>query len=369
MYCLGRKLFNQQAGLIAALLSSVNFFLIALSREARSYSLLILLAVVSFLLFFRFVEKKSFNTAVLYTVCASLLVNTHYFGVFPVMTQFALLLYFSIRTGLERRLFVAGGVAASAVVFSLTPVLSYMLLNFKRTDTWIQRPEENFFLEWFGLLFGSLTVALICGMFVVVALGRFLLLKDEKDSLKILLVWWLLGFTLVWVRSSFFTPVLSFKNMAIFAPVIVIFVSCGFALVRDGSIRWILLTFVCVLSVSYYSSSPDYSRLRMEHDLRSPVKKIIDEARNVPVYAGAIYAGYFKVLGSSVRPVPYEVLEARLMVDAPPPCFYVIDLKQVHDYSGQLGLMVVESLQYQDNSIALYKRKDAFDCEPVVDTR
>lgn len=368
MYCLGRKLFNQRVGLIAALLSSVNFVFIAFSRDARSYSLLVFLGVVSFLLFFSLVEKKSFLAVLLYSACAALLVNTHYFGVFPVMAQFMILLYYSVRTGLDRQFFIAGGVAALAIFFSLIPLLSSMLKNFKRTGTWIKRPEESFLTEWFSLLFGSHTVALICGVLIVFALVKLLVLKDEKDSLKILLVWWVLGFTVAWVRSSFFTPILSFKNMAVFAPVILILVSCGFDLVRDEAIRWILLAFVCLMSVSYYASYPDYSKLRIEHDLRSPVKKIIDEARNVPVYAGGIYAGYFKILGSSIRPVPYEVLETNLMMNALPLCFYVIDLDQVRNYSGQLNAMVVERLEYQNNSIALYRGKGAVGCEPVVDT-
>ena len=366
IYCLGRKLFNERVGMIAALLSSVDFVLIALSRDARSYSLLVFFGVVSFLFFFRVVERKNVREVCLYTAFASLLVNTHYFGFFLVMAQFIFLLYFSVRTGLDRRLFIASCAAALGVALSLIPVLSYMLENFKKTDTWIRKPEDGFLVEWFTLLFGNQTIALICGMFMVFALMKLLVVEDRKDSLKLLLVWWFLGFTVAWLRSSLFTPILSFRNMVVFVPVILIFVAYGFSLVRDDFVRWMLLVFVCVMSISFYLMSPDYSKLRIEHDLRSPVKKIIGEAKNVPVYAGAIYAGYFNILGSSIRPLPYEVLIAELTQKATPPCFYVIDIDQVHDESERLTKMLVEHVKYQNNSIALYGVKEGHGCEPVI---
>ena len=366
IYCLGKKLFNNRVGTIAALLSAVNFVFIALARDTRSYSLLVLLVVISFLFFFRLVERKNAKAVLFYAFVASLLVNTHYFGFFPVMTQFVLLLYFSIRAGIDKRLLVAGGAAGMFVLFSLIPLLSYVLINLKRTDTWIQKPNQDFLIEVFVLLFGNLSVVMLCGMFMVLALAKLLVLPDRSDSLKVLLLWWFLGFTVAWLRSLFFTPILSFRNMIVFMPVVIVFVSFGFNLVRDDFVRWMLLVFVCVMSVSFYLMSPDYSKLRIEQDLRSPVKKIIEEAKNIPVYGSSVYSDYLKILGSPVRVAPYEKLVAELKGHNTPRCFYILDIDQLRDYSDQLDVMVVEKVEYQKSSIALLKSNGAQGCESVA---
>lgn len=364
IYCLGQKLFNERVGTIAALLSAVNFIFIAAARDTRSYSLLVFLAVMSFLFFLRLIEKKNAPTVVVYAVFASMLVNTHYFGFFMVMTQFVLLFYFSMRAGVDKRLLVSGGAAGLIIFFSLIPLFSYVLINLRRTDTWIQKPNEDFLIEVFVLLFGDLSVVLLCGMFMVFALAKLFVQADKSDSLKVLMLWWFLGFTMAWLRSLFYTPILSPRNMIVFVPVIIVLVSFGFNLVRENFVRWLLLGFVCVMSVSSYLASPEYSKLRIEHDLRSPVKKIIEDARNIPVYGDSVYSDYLKILGSPVRAAPYEKLVAEIKEHNTPHCFYILDIDRLRDYSDQLDVMVVEKVEYQKSSIALLKSNGTQGCEP-----
>lgn len=151
--------------------------------------------------------------------------------------------------------------------------------------------------------------------------------------------------------------------MIVFMPVVIIFVSFGFNLVRDDFVRWMLLVFVGVMSVSFYFMNPDYSKLRIEHDLRSPLKKIIEEAGRVPVYGGSVYSDYLKILGSPVRVAPHEKLVAELKEHNTPPCFYVLDIDQLRDYSDLLDVMVVEKVEYQKSSITLLKSNGGQGCE------
>src|SRR5437762_9547753 len=56
VYLLGRRMFCARAGLIAAALLSMNAFHVRYSQEARSYSLTVLLCVLSSLYFLKYLE-------------------------------------------------------------------------------------------------------------------------------------------------------------------------------------------------------------------------------------------------------------------------------------------------------------------------
>ncbi len=87
-YFLAKKLFNSETGMFSALFIAINYYLIVFSQETRSYSLLALLAVISFYYLLVFIEKRNASSCVVYSIIASLLINTHYFGVLVLFVQF-----------------------------------------------------------------------------------------------------------------------------------------------------------------------------------------------------------------------------------------------------------------------------------------
>jgi uncharacterized membrane protein len=56
IYKVGRELYNRKIGLIASLLMTISTFAIYSSQEARQYSLLLLLTLLSFLFFIRIIK-------------------------------------------------------------------------------------------------------------------------------------------------------------------------------------------------------------------------------------------------------------------------------------------------------------------------
>ncbi|WP_170931595.1 MULTISPECIES: glycosyltransferase family 39 protein [unclassified Pseudomonas] len=365
MYCLGKTLFNRRVGIVAAFLSAVSFMPVIEAREIRSYSFLVLLSTWSLLMFFKLRETQNVKTVLLYSVVASMLVNTHYFGFLPVAAQFVLLIYFSFRAGLDRRLIAAGCIAGLLIGLSLIPLFGYLLINLGKKDTWITKPVDSFFADMFVVQFGSLPVVLLCLLVLILALTKLFRLEDRNDVLKTLLFCWLFGMGVAYVRSILFTPVLTLKNTIVFLPLSVVLVSYGFDLVRDAFVRWTMLMFVGVVSVSFILSDPDCSQFRIEQDLRSPVKKAMEDSRRLPVYADWDYSDYFKILGSPVRARPVEALASDLKTGNTAPCFYVIDMDTSDDDSKQLEAMVVEKYEYQQSSIALLKSKGVSDCGPA----
>ena len=80
VYVLGRRMFGARAGLIAAALLSVNAFHVRYSQEARSYSLTVVLCVLSSLYFLKYLETRSRRNRIAYIVLSSMAVYAHFFS-------------------------------------------------------------------------------------------------------------------------------------------------------------------------------------------------------------------------------------------------------------------------------------------------
>ena len=98
IYLLGKKLYSEREGIMAALLVSVLWAPVYFSQEARPLSLLILLSILTsyfwwdLMLGLRYHGELPKREAVWYIVCAVLLAYTHYFGLLLVVLQAAALM-------------------------------------------------------------------------------------------------------------------------------------------------------------------------------------------------------------------------------------------------------------------------------------
>ena len=93
IYLLGKKLYSEREGIIAALLVSVLWAPVYYSQEARPYAVLILLSILTsyfwwdLMLGLRYRGQLPRREAVCYVVCAGLCAYTHYFGLLLVLLQ------------------------------------------------------------------------------------------------------------------------------------------------------------------------------------------------------------------------------------------------------------------------------------------
>lgn len=133
MYAAGSAMISRRAGLIAAALACFNPFLIWYSQEARSYSLLTLLATLSLAAFaYARRPQPSGRQLIAWTVAASLALATHYFAVLLVVPEALWLLWVHRR---DRRVLLAIA-AVAAVGLALLPVAIS------------QRPQASWITQW-----------------------------------------------------------------------------------------------------------------------------------------------------------------------------------------------------------------------------
>ncbi len=90
-YLLGRRLGGTRAGLIAAALVAASPLLIWYSQEARAYALLSLLSLLGLIAFLDALEAPSRRALLRWALVSVLALTTHYFALFPVALEAALL--------------------------------------------------------------------------------------------------------------------------------------------------------------------------------------------------------------------------------------------------------------------------------------
>jgi uncharacterized membrane protein len=94
LYAACRELrLSRRTSLIAAALLAVNPYLVWYSQEARAYSLLVLLAAVSVLAFARALQRGRSRDYWLFGLATAALLATHYFAIFLIAPELAMLLW------------------------------------------------------------------------------------------------------------------------------------------------------------------------------------------------------------------------------------------------------------------------------------
>jgi mannosyltransferase len=112
-----REWFSPAAGLVAAALVAFNPFFVWYSQEARSYSLLVLMAALSLLFLARALRQRTARAYAWWALVAGLGVLTHYFAAFLLVPE-AVWLVWATR---ERAAWAAAG-AFAAVGAALAPL-------------------------------------------------------------------------------------------------------------------------------------------------------------------------------------------------------------------------------------------------------
>ena len=87
VYFLGKEVRDKETGLFAALIAAFNYFQIYYSQEVRFYSLLFLLATLSYLFFIRIIKWDKGSDYFLYVIFTTLAMYTHYYGLVILASQ------------------------------------------------------------------------------------------------------------------------------------------------------------------------------------------------------------------------------------------------------------------------------------------
>lgn len=266
IYAVGTILSRESTGLIAAFLLSINVAHIAYAQEARSYSLLVLLCLLSLFFFLR-IDRAGNANALGYVLASVLAVYAHFFAVFFLFAQWTSLLWLPNKRLYWKRFFIP--VSATAVL--ILPALYYMVFRRSGQLAFIPplRPRElaqviyvltadaGKFRKAIALLY-----LLCCGVAIRSMYSRW---RSERDSLE---NWRVLVVALCAALPIAITFLISFKVQIFFPrylltclPALVLLAAYGLATMRRPWLRVGVCALIVLLSVAtlkwYYSQPKD----------------------------------------------------------------------------------------------------------------
>lgn len=226
LYKVGKLFFGAKEGLVSAFLLSISTFHIYYSQEARMYTLLSFLSLLSLFFFYKSITENRNILWFVFTLSTILTLYTHYFGVFIIFVEIIFVFLMLIRnallskkvrapTRLERfgkRTFLMFTLSVT-IIFALyfpffysrfgipSPIAEPQLQNSLPPPL-----ELSFLVELFGQLssgspFGYSEVALYLSMFFLLC-GCVLYMKNYKEKSTLLLLWIIVPIILLFWAST-----------------------------------------------------------------------------------------------------------------------------------------------------------------------
>jgi uncharacterized membrane protein len=268
IFFLGKEVKDEKLGLLAAFITSINWFHVDISKEMRFYPLVFLLVMLSYLFLLRSLKRSAAWDFVGYAVFTSLLLNTHYYGMVVFVSQFVIFLVIVIFYKRSARLIIGGLVAGCAAGFSM-----YHWLPVIQHDLQINQFHVSP-VKW-DIVFGfcwnyvkepvAFAVYAICTFLSV----RIFYYRIKEKSITITHVvvgcWILLGFGIPLVYSLIKLPLLTHKYDTIIVPAIFLILANGFLYFPSTKIRaYTLLTITLSAFVILFYARPPYKPRRGE---------------------------------------------------------------------------------------------------------
>jgi mannosyltransferase len=228
VYALGTRLFDRATGLIAAALLSVHSFHIAFSQEARGYSLLILLLVVTTYALISATESNQEPWRwILFAITAALCVYAHIFAIL-VLAAHALAIVFPRPFRIR-----FSTVAVTSIVFGflVAPMAAFVLLHHSDQINWVPRPAPGEIVEFLKLLTSQGGVVLVVAYFVLCGLAfwradRTTDWGKENWALRLLGLWLVLPPALT-LAASVIKPLFFPRYMVMCVPALVLLAARG----------------------------------------------------------------------------------------------------------------------------------------------
>ncbi|HEX3035923.1 MAG TPA: glycosyltransferase family 39 protein [Thermodesulfobacteriota bacterium] len=230
IYKVGSLIFDKKVGLLSSLILALSIFHIHYSQDARMYSLMAFLTLVSMYFFIRLMKERSFGTSIGYILSSTLLIYTQYFGLFIVVAQniylATLFLFSREKLKINLRKWVLLQVTIILLFAPWIVILVKQMLRVK-SGFWIPEPTFGTLVKSFRVYSGHylFILFLILSFFSAVRFKRirgkinwkgvfksaetYGINKNLSDisNIYLLLVWLLTPIILPFIISKVLTPV------------------------------------------------------------------------------------------------------------------------------------------------------------------
>ena len=262
IYKLTTHMFDRATALLATGLLALSRFHLEFSQEARMYSLLCLLSLLSFYFFLKLLEDEKPLALAAYIIASALMMYTHVYSFFILAAQnfYLLILLFASRDKFKRtwKRWLAAQVIL-AVLF--LPWLSVQMQQFSRVQQgfWIPKLPPRLLLYTLEMYAGSKQLAWILSVLIALAVfsgwkgwkGNRATESSSNESEKslltgrpklyLLLLWLLCPIMLPYIISQFSSPIFLPKYTIAALPAFVILAARGLLSLRYHQLKLVLV--------------------------------------------------------------------------------------------------------------------------------
>jgi hypothetical protein len=283
IYILGKELINKKVGLISALILTINPFHLYFSQEARPYILLFLFSIFSFFYLIKLIKQTHIKNSIYYGVFTGLMLISHFFGLFILLSQLFILLFFLIINEGEKkiRFFKLSFLAGFIIIALFLPALEIFIKTTEIKEFWIPAPTLDTYTLIFKEFFGNSEMVLTL-LSVFVLFYFFNLSKEKKTIIKyseiidnklvfsfiIFLPWISIVLLVPLIRSYLSVPMIISRYFIVILPAIILIISIGLFQFKNKIILsgFVLLLFIFSLTdifiVKKYYSEPNKAQFR-----------------------------------------------------------------------------------------------------------
>jgi len=235
MYKIGYHLFNQKIGLISSFLLSISSFAIWHSQDARYYSLLLLLTLLSFYFFIQILKSNSKWYYLGYALANILLVYNHLFGVFVIISQVFYFALFWKKYGQQRLKFAAMQIAS---MLALIPLMVHVIGGGSLMPGWLSEPSFMSILNtlsefsgWYtaGLfLFVAFSILSVIGILSIRWFkGRSGTRFESIEEITLLLIWFSFPIIIPFLLSYILNPMYTDRYLIAALPAFLLLTAKG----------------------------------------------------------------------------------------------------------------------------------------------
>jgi len=294
IYVTGKRLFGPWAGLLAALLLSVNLFFVRYAQEARSYALLLLLTTLSTYWFLRALQNRARRDWIAWVLVSTLSVYAHLFALLVLAAQALSLLARNLRD-LPWRPLIISALAMGALAL---PTLVLQPLDAHQLD-WVQAPTGESVRALIrdlaggqkGVLWGYLLLWM-AGLSVGATKAAVLRQRLGLWPYVLAVIWLFAPIALAYVYSLTVHPVFVDRYFIVCLSPLILLAAEGLAGVARwrGPTRWLAVAALVLVMVGSWRSISTWYDTRSGEAWREVTAYVVGEAK--PGDAAVFYAWF-----------------------------------------------------------------------------
>ena len=287
MYKFGKLLFRKNVGLIAAAITGLCEYCIFTSQDARPYSFYFFSVIVAFYFLVKLLKEINLRNAIIYGLATGFLLNTNFFSLVNVFSQYLIILLIIILSEKPIRINLLKYSCISGIIALLLFIPNYKmvikLMNFE--SGWIPAPtNESLSIVFKELMGGSeATLFIIMPLFFYYLFDLFKLKEIGSDANKIInnekvfgsIILGIWSVVLVWIiywKSYTDTSIMIPRYFTSLLPVFILIISVGISLIRNRILKVFVFTTLCffmlsnLVFVKRYYVSPTKTQFREAAD-------------------------------------------------------------------------------------------------------